>query len=124
MVIVAFSALALISCDMCGNEVVKEVVSPSGTYKAVLFERDCGATTSDSTQIAILEAGKSLPNRSGNIFSADSNHGIASVGSHGTMNVAISWKSDHQLEINDPAAARVFSQMAEYHDIRIAYKTE
>jgi len=31
--------------DMCGNEIYSVVVSPNKKHKAVLFQRDCGATT-------------------------------------------------------------------------------
>jgi hypothetical protein len=40
--------------DPCGNEVVADVASPSGAHRAVIFERDCGATTSWSTQVAVI----------------------------------------------------------------------
>ena len=37
----------------CGNDLVKEVPSPNGKMKAVVFQRDCGATTGFSTQISL-----------------------------------------------------------------------
>lgn len=53
---------------MCANEVHAEIISPNQRYKAVIFQRDCGATTDFSTQISILKAKAKLPNKSGNIF--------------------------------------------------------
>ncbi|MCC5853421.1 MAG: hypothetical protein JJU30_11325 [Alkalimonas sp.] len=55
---------------MCANEVHAEIISPNQRYKAVIFQRDCGATTDFSTQISILKAEAKLPNKSGNIFVA------------------------------------------------------
>jgi hypothetical protein len=59
------------SCSLCGNEIQSEVVSPDGKMKAVIFERDCGATTSATTQISILGAHDGLPNEVGNAFVLD-----------------------------------------------------
>src|SRR5206468_11565957 len=33
------------SCGMCGNDEVVRLRSPDGRLEAVLFQRDCGATT-------------------------------------------------------------------------------
>ena len=71
----AASVLALTACsDSCGNDVLADVPSPSGERRAVVFQRDCGATTGFSVQVSILRRGKSLPNEAGNTFTADANH--------------------------------------------------
>ena len=54
--------------DMCGNEVHAEELSPDNKHRAVVFQRDCGATTGFSTQISIVGADDELENESGNIF--------------------------------------------------------
>jgi hypothetical protein len=61
----------------CGNDLVKDVRSPNGKTKAVLFERDCGATTSASTQVSLLPSNESLPNEIGNVFVAGKDDGRA-----------------------------------------------
>jgi hypothetical protein len=43
--------------DPCGNVVVQQASSPSGRWDAFVFERDCGATTTWSTQVAVLPGG-------------------------------------------------------------------
>ncbi|HEY0281498.1 MAG TPA: hypothetical protein VGC27_02615 [Rhizomicrobium sp.] len=55
----------------CENTVVKSVVSPDGRHKAVLFQRNCGATTGFSSQVSIIPASLWLPDHSGNAFVAD-----------------------------------------------------
>ena len=40
--------------DLCGNEIIAKVASPSGTHEAVVFERSCGATTGWSTHVAVV----------------------------------------------------------------------
>ena len=54
--------------DICGNEIAVELISPDKNYKAVIFQRDCGATTGFSTQVSVLGVNEELENKSGNIF--------------------------------------------------------
>ena len=59
---------AFVSCD---TEVFAEVPSPAGVNKAVLFSRDCGATTAEEIQVAIVEADESVGDRLGTtVFSS------------------------------------------------------
>jgi hypothetical protein len=52
----------------CKNEISKELVSPDGINKAVIFSRNCGATTGYNCQASILPAGDLLPDDTGNAF--------------------------------------------------------
>jgi hypothetical protein len=69
--------------DPCGNAVLSEEYSPNREFRAVVFERDCGATTGFSTQVSVLTAnGQFLTQPSwlhstqpGNVFVADTDHG-------------------------------------------------
>lgn len=56
---------------LCGTNITQTVFSPDGKYKAVVYEWDCGATTSFSTQVSILKSSKSLPKKQGNILDMD-----------------------------------------------------
>jgi len=53
--------------DLCGNEIFEEALAPDGKFKAVVFQRDCGATTDFSTQISVIPSDEALPNEAGNI---------------------------------------------------------
>lgn len=77
--------------DMCGNEVYSEVLSPDGEYKAVVFQRDCGATTGFSTQVSIIHSGDNLKNEGGNVY-------IIAGHPRDTLLVA-RWLSDTELRI-------------------------
>lgn len=55
----------------CANEVMQEAVAPDGTRRAVVFQRDCGATTWFSSQVAIVWGPNELPDEPGNVFIAD-----------------------------------------------------
>src|SRR5688572_33159899 len=55
----------------CDNEVINEVVSPDGLRKAVLFQRECGATTGFSSQISVIATNDRLRDSAGNVLVAD-----------------------------------------------------
>jgi hypothetical protein len=61
---------------LCGNVVAQQEPSPDGRHVAVVFTRDCGATTGFSNQVAILDAGATLPDRGGNAFVASDSSAV------------------------------------------------
>ena len=94
--------------DLCGNTVLKSLGSPDRKLKAVVFQRDCGATTGFSIQISVLNAGDPLPNEEGNVFIADSGHGAAPEGPGGGPAVDILWERPRKLLIEHYSGARRF----------------
>ena len=52
---------------MCGNEAVKETLSPSGRWKVDIYERSCGATTPYVTNVRVLKANEKLGDDAGNV---------------------------------------------------------
>jgi hypothetical protein len=105
----------------CANEVIKEVVSPDGKKKVVLFQRSCGATTGFSAQASVLSAGRTLPNDGGNVFSADTNHGAAPSGPGGGPELAASWVGPNELVLEHHARARVFKAEASVGDTHVRF---
>jgi hypothetical protein len=107
----------------CGNEVLKETASPDGKMKAVIFQRDCGATTGFSTQVSILFEDEKLPDEGGNAFTADTNHGEAPSGQGGGPVVEVSWLSDNELLIKHDRRARALQPPQSPLNVRILYET-
>lgn len=94
---VVFATLVLAACsDLCGNEVVASVTSPSGALRAVVFTRDCGATTGFSTQLSILPAAEALPAESGNALVLDDEAPLT-----------VSWLSDTVVRVAGGGSAKV-----------------
>jgi hypothetical protein len=63
--VVAFGAALR---GMCGNEELSSIPAPDGRLRAVVFQRDCGATTGYSRQLSVLGAAEALPNEAGNVL--------------------------------------------------------
>lgn len=96
--------------EMCANEPITTDVSPNGALKAVLFRRDCGATTSNSTHVSIIPASRQLPNEPGNVFVRS-----------GQPSVAVCWIGDRHLSISGDGAGTAFVHLTDYRGIRITY---
>lgn len=106
---------------VCGNQVVQQVVSPDAWYKLVVFERDCGATTGFSTQVSLLAAGAVLPDRGGNLFVADDDHGRAPSGPGGGPAIAVHWLDAGHLSLAHDARVRIFLAVAQLGDVQVSY---
>lgn len=106
--IVLYLGASLLLAGDCGNEPISETPSPDKSLKAVIFQRDCGATTGFSKQVSILPANQSLPNESGNALVADTDHGKAPSGPGGGPEVIAEWKSSRELVLRLHPSARTF----------------
>jgi hypothetical protein len=106
--------------EMCENRVVSIAASPDGARDAVLFERNCGATTDFSTQMSILSHGE-RPTQAGNLFVADGNHGEAAAAPWGGPWAELRWLGTHDLLVRYDRKARVFRQEKEWAGTRIRY---
>jgi hypothetical protein len=95
-------------CGLCGNDEVVRVASPDAILEAVIFQRNCGATTDFSTQISIVARGASLPDSGGNTYVADRDHGKAPKASWGGPQADVEWSGPRKVKIFTHPDARVF----------------
>src|SRR5690349_7530517 len=92
--------------DLCGNTIVATEFSPDHQRKAVLFERNCGATTGFSSQVSVLPADDDLPNEGGNVFAANEGRGGEPTAWGGPF-VALHWRDARTLMLRHDAFADV-----------------
>jgi hypothetical protein len=118
----AASALALGGCGgLCGEEVVQHEPSPYGWGTAIVFVRDCGATTGFATQVALVgnvDAGQRERNV---VFVADDDHGAAPSWPGGGTRVRVRWVDASHLEVAHHPRARTFQREESHGGIRITY---
>lgn len=87
--------------DGCSNQLYQQFVSENGLYKAVVFQRDCGATTGFSTQVSILAADDELcDDCAGDILAADRHPG--------ENKLKMQWRGDHELLVSLPEGLNVY----------------
>lgn len=108
--------------DMCGNKIIKNIELEEDQIKAVVFQRDCGATTGFSTQVSLINNKETLPNESGNVFIADTDHGIAPKGEGGGPEVQVKVISSNHIRILTHQNARIFKNEPYWNDIIISYE--
>jgi hypothetical protein len=113
---------ALGACDdACTNEVITRLASPDGKREAVMFRRDCGATSGYSTQISIVNIGRA-PEGAGNTFRADDNHGAAKIGDWGGSWAEIKWLASDRLRVRYADKSRIFEQDATVAGVSVIYE--
>ena len=106
--IAMFAAVA--GCDVgCGNEIVSSFSSPSHAISAVVFNRNCGATTGFNTQVSIVHGG-AAPSGAGNTLILD-----------GTIPLKLHWVSESELQITGLGSAKVFKQEQSVTGVSVAY---
>lgn len=84
------------------QQISQVIYSPDHKFKAVIYERDCGATTNFSTQVSILRASQTLPRGNGNILDMD--------GMPEDSISDIAWSGDRSLSINTASEYPIFFQ--------------
>jgi hypothetical protein len=117
LVLISVVGLWLLLDQACSNDVLMDIPSPDGEHKAIVFQRDCGATTGFSTQISVLRVSQSLGNNAGNIFVADTDHGTAPSGPGGGPAVQVQWSGTKALTVLHHPKVRVFSAEPNGHGV-------
>ena len=115
-------ALEYLFSGMCGNHLVAEYVSPDGRAKLVVFQRDCGATTDFSTQASLVTPDAKLPGSGGNLFIADTDHGIAPAGPGGGPELRVRWDGPKTLLLQHHPKARVFKAERLLNGVEVGYE--
>jgi hypothetical protein len=113
-------ATVLGACDPCGSRIFQTVPAPGGAMQAVVFERDCGATTGFGTDVSIVPAG-ALPGEP--VFIADTDHGAAPSGPGGGPAVQVRWLGADHVEISHHPRARVFRSEPRAGRVRVTYRS-
>lgn len=113
--------LAGCSKSACSNTMVARLHAPADPFTAVLYQRDCGATTGFSTQVGILQDGDTLTG-GGDVFRADDNHGAARDGDWGGPWAEMQWTGPRELLIRYAKGARVFQQEKNVQGVKISFE--
>ena len=110
-----FYAMSGFFDDMCGNYVFESATSPDSTFKAVLFQRDCGATTGFSTQVSLIATKDSLNNNEGgNILIIDGHPSFTKI--------SIQWINEHQLAISNLGNAYTYKKETFFRGVNVIFK--
>ena len=108
------------SNPLCTNEVMKTLSSPGGEHKAILFMRECGATTDFTTQVSVDPG---LFETFGNVFVADGYNG-GTRGPWGGPWADLEWVGPNQRLITYDQQARIFDRNGRVNGVSVAYRSQ
>jgi len=113
--LISILSISTIACSPCENEVLEEIPSPNGTLRAIVFQRECGATVGSNRQVSLLPQAQRLSNAGGNVLILDSDHG------RGSLDTEVTWTDNDHLLIRYDPRARVFDSNASVHGVEVTY---
>jgi len=98
----------------CADTVTLESASADGQLVAVVFERDCGATTAKNTQICFRPRSEPF----------DSKRQPSFLVFEGDGKVVVSWESPSKLLVRLPQDSKVFRKESEKSGVKIEYEAK
>lgn len=96
----------------CETKVHSELLSPSGDFKAIVFEKECGATTNFNTQVSLLPLNEK--------FDSEQYPPVLIV--DGRIRLPIVWIDAYRLKISVPPDTTVYRKDRQYKGIQIDYE--
>jgi len=96
----------------CETTVHSELPSPGSDFKAIVFEKECGATTNFNTQVSLLPLYEK--------FDSEQYPPVLIV--DGRIRLPIVWLDAYHLKISVPSGATVYRKDRQYKGIQIDYE--
>lgn len=103
----------------CNNHVYEQIDNSKRTFKIVKFDRGCGATTSNSIQLSVIDYNDSLRNEAGNIFIANSKVGMYI---ERDTSVQASWLNDSTILVRHDKDLEVFKKNSMAGKVNVVYE--
>jgi hypothetical protein len=117
-----YSCMNMIWGGMCGNQIIEEIPSPNKELKALIFTRDCGATSGYSTQLSIIENSDQLEDETGNTFILSDKVEDGLSFDNGGAKIEVIWTGDNSVTVYFDKRTEFTKQKEEIGDIKITYE--
>ena len=119
--LIAFAKGCDVGSAICADEVAGRYPSSSGAHEIIVRVLDCGATTTWTTHVIVVERHRLMPDSETLVFVADGNHGLAPQGPAYGPEVRVHWRDDKAVEISHHKDARVFRSDFNADEVNIEY---
>lgn len=109
--------------DMCGAKIEERLVSPDSAYEAVVYEFNCGATTSFTGVVGIAPPGRD-PLKTTSVFRVEGRPTRLDHGSYGgPINALfrVRWLAPREIQIRYPEAATLLERVDRASGVSISY---
>ncbi len=111
--------LAACGDGLCGNRVTQRALAPDGRREAVVFVRDCGATTAFATHVTIGAPGE-VPEGSSGLFVATRGNAHPDWGD---AEAHVEWTRPAHLTITRDALSQLFESDGSFDGGSVTYRT-
>jgi hypothetical protein len=105
--------------DTCQNSTISTAGAPTGNMKAVLFQRDCSATTAFSSHVSLANMDEVSSGKATFLSPAPT---TAQHASWGGPWVELRWLSPRNLLVRYDAKAQVFTQSESVSGVKVSYE--
>jgi hypothetical protein len=105
---------------VCENVPITTLRSPGDSHTAIVFRRDCGATTGFNTHVSLVPGQADNADGGGNVWVADDS-GAVRRGAWGGPDVALSWAAPDTLVVRYPIGTRVFKAEDSVEGVAVRY---
>ena len=106
------------SSPLCSNETIASLPSSDGKHRAVMFMRECGATTDFTTQVSVDPG---FFQSVGNALVADAYNG-GKRGPWGGPWATMKWVGPNELLVSYDKQARVFTRNSTVQGVTVTYQ--
>jgi hypothetical protein len=119
---VILGACSGLAGGLCKNDVLGKYPAPTRQFEAILFVRNCGATTSFSTNVSLLVSGDRLGDEAGNVFLVRAaSYTRVPTNRIGGPQVEVQWLPGDTLMVQYPVGIEIRRQVLIEHGIPIRY---
>lgn len=120
-VFLGVAALSWQVFETCENSRLRELSSPDGEHRLVIFERNCSGTVAWTTHASILKRDSRLPDAAGNVLVSFERHGSLVGDVIQQPEIEAQWKGSRELEIIHSAADPGPFAVSELDGVRVTH---
>ena len=114
LTLMAACCVVLVFTSICKNQLVQQTFSPSGWYKLVVLETNCGATVDYVTNIVLLDGyAPLLPGQKGNVGRAEGHPRL--------YDIVIEWQDDRHVTITHNGTWNPLMQKEKVRGVYVNY---
>ena len=115
-----------IKSEHCPSITQNSLISPSGKWKAEVYECNCDSLSETPTAVSIVGSREDRPDCTSDnyIFSVTGNHGKVSsenLYKNGGPKIVLRWLSDSKIEISYPQSSSLFKSDTKFKNIVLEY---
>ena len=120
-VIVGVITVAWLLFETCENSRLRELPSPDGRWKLVVFERSCSGTVAWTTHVSVVGEAEILSGAPGNLLVSFDRHGSLIGTSVREPEIHARWRNADTIELSYSSAVPIQASVSELGRFRVLH---